>query len=1104
MKIESEKDLELIRQDYSHKLYYPEAVKVNIGMASCGIAAGAKASFDKAVQVFPNGNGVHINQTGCIGFCELEPLVEILGSGKPRVIYKNITEDKIIEIIKDYNKDTFHKKRILGQMRDPRSFLEDDIQNPLSDITPIDGIPFLEDIPFYHKQVKIALRNCGYIDPDSIEEYIAKDGYFAFLKALNKMGPKDIIEQVKASGLRGRGGGGFPAGIKWETCAKHDGERYIICNADEGDPGAYMDRSILEGDPHSVLEGMLIAALAIGSSQGFIYVRNEYPLAVKRLVSAIKSAEKYGLLGENIAGSDFDFKIKISTGAGAFVCGESTALMASLEGQVGRPRAKYVHTVEKGFRQSPSNLNNVETYANVPAIILKGADNYAKLGTKYSKGTKVFSLVGKIKNTGLVEVPMGTSLKEIVFDIGGGVPNNRQFKAVQTGGPSGGCIPEQFLNLDVDFDELTKVGSIMGSGGMIVMDQDTCMVDVARYFLDFLKEESCGQCNPCREGITAMLDILTDICNGNGKEGDIELLEELGMMIQKFSLCGLGTSAPNPVLTTILYFRDEYETHIKDKKCPAGVCKELFHYEIDPEACMACQPPCKMACPVGVDAHGYVNLIEDGKYKEAVELIRKELPFPGILGRVCTHPCEVSCHRADVDDAIAICELKRFVADQVDINSLPVPEIEYKDEKVAIIGSGPAGLSCAYFLAMEGYRSTVFEALPVAGGMLRAGIPSYRLPRDVLDAEIAAVERLGVEIKVDSPIDRTFGIDKLLEHGYKSVFIGVGAHKGLKLRIPGEDKYPTVKDCVLFLREINMGLEKELDGSVVTIGGGYSAIDCARTALRMGASESHIVYRRTRNEMLADDHEIAQAIEEGVQIHFLVAPLSIEGEDGKLKGLKCIRTRLTEPDSTGRRKPVPVEGSEFFIECDHIVPAIGQEPDLSFIDESSGVQVSKWNLLEINSANMMTNRDGVFAGGDAVTGPATVVEAVEAGKTAAHYITAYLKGEELPSKWEDDGVRIDDWSKVVETVPSARRATTPTSDPLKRRSNFQEVNLAFSEEEARKEAQRCLNCGACYRKCPQEAIIAEGMNPRRIEQEKCIKCGICYYDACKHDAILIK
>jgi NADH:ubiquinone oxidoreductase subunit F (NADH-binding)/(2Fe-2S) ferredoxin len=596
MKIQSVKDLEQIRQDYSQRLYHPEAVKVNIGMASCGIAAGAKASFDRAIQDVPGGNGVSISQTGCIGFCELEPLVEILGPDKPRVIYKNITEDKILKTIQDYTEGNFNKKRILGQMLDPRSILEDDIENPLANVTPIEGIPFLEEIPFYKKQVKIALRNCGYIDPDSIEEYIAKNGYFGFLRVLNEMTPKEIIQQIKASGLRGRGGGGFPAGIKWETCARHDGERYIICNADEGDPGAYMDRSILEGDPHSVLEGMLIAALAIGSSQGFIYVRNEYPLAVKRLVSAIKGAGKYGLIGDNIAGSGFNFNIKISTGAGAFVCGESTALMASLEGQVGRPRAKYVHTVEKGFREKPSNLNNVETYANVPAILLKGADNFAKMGTAKSKGTKVFSLVGKIKNTGLVEVPMGISLKEIVFDIGGGVPKKKQFKAVQTGGPSGGCIPEQFLNLGVDFDELAKVGSMMGSGGMIVLDQDTCMVDVARYFLDFLKEESCGQCNPCREGILAMFDILTDICKGNGKEGDIELLEELGMMIQKFSLCGLGTSAPNPVLTTILYFREEYEAHIRYKKCPAGVCKPLFYYEIDEEACNGCTL-CAERCP---------------------------------------------------------------------------------------------------------------------------------------------------------------------------------------------------------------------------------------------------------------------------------------------------------------------------------------------------------------------------------------------------------------------------------------------------------------------------------------------------------------------------
>lgn len=597
MKIQSAKDLEKISLGYSKKLYYPDTTKVLIGMASCGIAAGAKASLEKAKNEFPEGNGVQIHQTGCLGFCEEEPLVEIVKQGRSRVIYKNITEDKIVEAIQDYVDEEFDKKKwILGQVRDPRCLLEDHIDNPLAGVEPLEDIPFVEDIPFYDKQTKIALRNCGYIDPDSIDEYIARGGYFAFIRALTELQPQEIIQTIKDSGLRGRGGGGFPTGVKWETCAKHHGDRYIICNADEGDPGAYMDRSILEGDPHTVIEGILIAALAIGSGQGFIYVRNEYPLAVKRLVTAIRQARDYGLLGRNIAGSDFSFDIKISTGAGAFVCGESTALMASLEGYVGRPRAKYVHTVEKGFRENPSNLNNVETFANVPAILMKGAEWYAGMGTANSKGTKVFSLVGKIKNTGLVEVPMGLTLKEIVYDVGGGIPKKKKFKAVQTGGPSGGCIPENLLDLPVDYQRLAEVGSIMGSGGMIVMDQDTCMVDIARYFLDFLNDESCGQCTPCREGIKRMLEILTDICAGRGKEGDIELLEELGGVIQKSALCGLGTSAPNPVLTTILYFREEYEAHIKDKKCSAGVCKPLFHYEIDEEACNGCRL-CALKCP---------------------------------------------------------------------------------------------------------------------------------------------------------------------------------------------------------------------------------------------------------------------------------------------------------------------------------------------------------------------------------------------------------------------------------------------------------------------------------------------------------------------------
>ncbi|MFO8085191.1 MAG: NADH-ubiquinone oxidoreductase-F iron-sulfur binding region domain-containing protein [Desulfobacterales bacterium] len=625
MKIQSAKDLTRIGQEYIQKLYHPKTIKVNIGMASCGIAAGAQASYNKAVEAFKDDASIEICRTGCIGFCEVEPLVEILSDHKPRVMYKNITEDKIIDAIEDYQNGLSKKKWILGQMHDPRCLLEDDISNPLSKVEPFEGIPFLEDVPFYKNQVKVALRNCGYIDPDAIEEYIARKGYLAFINALTNAKPNEIINTIKESGLRGRGGGGFPTGIKWATCAKHHGDRYIICNADEGDPGAYMDRSILEGDPHSVIEGMLIAAYAIGSSQGYIYVRNEYPLAVKRLITAIKQAESYGLLGDDIAGTDFNFHIKISTGAGAFVCGESTALMASLEGKVGRPRAKYVHTVEKGFRDGPSNLNNVETYANVPAIVLKGAKWYASMGTEHSKGTKVFSLCGKIKNTGLVEVPMGISLKEIAFDIGGGVPKKKKFKAVQTGGPSGGCIPERYLNLPVDYQKLAEVGSIMGSGGMIVMDQDTCMVDVARYFLDFLKEESCGQCNPCREGIKQMLNILTQICAGEGKEGDIELLEELGDMVQKYSLCGLGTSAPNPVLTTIHYFRNEYESHIEDKKCPAGVCKALFYYEIDQDACTGCQV-CARKCPQEAIT---------GKKKEPHHLDQAKCIKCGICYEVC-------------------------------------------------------------------------------------------------------------------------------------------------------------------------------------------------------------------------------------------------------------------------------------------------------------------------------------------------------------------------------------------------------------------------------------------------------------------------------------
>ncbi|MHB8091057.1 MAG: NADH-ubiquinone oxidoreductase-F iron-sulfur binding region domain-containing protein [Syntrophales bacterium] len=521
---------------------------------------------------------IDFRKTGCHGFCERGPMVIL---APENIFYQHVGVSDVGDIIE-------------------KTLLKGEIIDNLLYANPQTGEKYVheDEVPFYKRQTRTVFGMNSKVDPKKMEDYLAVDGYSALAKAL-KMKPGEIIREVVTANLRGRGGGGFPAGRKWEETSKAAGTpKYVICNADEGDPGAYMDRSLLEGNPHLVLEGMIIGAYAIGSNEGYIYVRNEYPLAVENINIAIKQAREAGLLGENILGSGFSFDLKVNRGGGAFVCGESSALFASLEGRAGEPRAKYVHATEKGLYDKPTNLNNVETWANVPFIINNGGDWYAGIGTDHSKGTKIFSLVGKINNTGLVEVPMGTKLREIVFDIGGGILNNRKFKAIQTGGPSGGCIPEAYLDMPVDYDELTKVGSMMGSGGMIVMDEGTCMVDLARYFTNFLANESCGKCVPCREGVQRMKEILVDITEGKGREGDIELLESLAASIKDGALCALGTSAPNPVLSTIRYFRDEYEAHIKEKRCPAGVCKSLITYSVDPKKCTGCTL-CAKVCPVG-------------------------------------------------------------------------------------------------------------------------------------------------------------------------------------------------------------------------------------------------------------------------------------------------------------------------------------------------------------------------------------------------------------------------------------------------------------------------------------------------------------------------
>ena len=544
-------------------------------------ASGSKtlqSTLQKALEEKGLQDEIRIVETGCFGLCALGPIMIIYPEG---VFYSNVKVDDIPEIVEEH----LLKGRIVQRL-----VHKDETTEKL--------VTSLGDTSFYKIQKRVALRNCGVINPENIDEYIARDGYAALAKVLTTMTPEDVIQTLLDSGLRGRGGAGFPTGLKWKFARGYENEqKYVCCNADEGDPGAFMDRSVLEGDPHAVLEAMTIAGFTIGANQGYIYVRAEYPIAVKRLRIAIDQAREYGLLGDNILGTGFKFDIDLRLGAGAFVCGEETALMTSIEGNRGEPRPRPPFPAERGLFQKPSILNNVETYANIPQIILNGADWFASMGTEKSKGTKVFALGGKIKHTGLVEVPMGTTLRQIVEEVGGGIPNGKKFKAAQTGGPSGGCIPAEHFDVPVDYEHLAALGSIVGSGGMIIMDEDNCMVDIAKFFLEFTVDESCGKCTPCRIGTRRMLEILTKITEGNGTMEDLDKLEELCHFVKENSLCGLGQTAPNPVLSTLRYFRDEYVAHIVDKRCPAGVCKSLLRFVIDPDKCKGCTA-CARKCPV--------------------------------------------------------------------------------------------------------------------------------------------------------------------------------------------------------------------------------------------------------------------------------------------------------------------------------------------------------------------------------------------------------------------------------------------------------------------------------------------------------------------------
>jgi NADH-quinone oxidoreductase subunit F len=958
-------------------------------------------------------DGVKVDFTGCHGFCQQGPIAVVEPEG---IFYTHVTVDDVPEIATSHLRDGKPVERL---------FYKDPVSG--------EAIPRYKDIPFYAKQQRIILRNCGHINPERIEDYIAVGGYESLRKVLLKMTPQQVIDEVKKAGLRGRGGAGFSTGQKWEFCYKAPGDqKYMICNADEGDPGAFMDRSTMEADPHTVIEGMTIAAYAIGASEGYIYIRAEYPLAVSRVRLAIKQAEEKKFLGDKILGSKFSFRIHVKEGAGAFVCGEETALMASIEGKRGMPRPRPPFPAQSGLWGKPSNINNVKSLATVPVIIAKGADWYAQIGTEKSKGTAVFALTGKIANSGLVEVPMGISLKEIIYGIGGGIPGGKRFKAVQTGGPSGGCLPASMLNSPVDYETLAKAGSIMGSGGMVVMDEDNCMVDVARYFISFTQAESCGKCVPCRLGTKQMLAILEDITHGRAKLEDIDLLLKLSEQVKAGSLCGLGQTAPNPVLTTLRYFRDEYEEHIKKQHCRAAVCEGIV------------SAPCSHTCPAGVDAPRYIRFIAEGKPDEALAVIREKIPFPSVCGYVCIHPCEAKCRRGLLDEAIRIKDLKRFAADHGNglwkESSRVAPA---SGKRVAIVGSGPAGLTAAYYLAKLGHTVIVFEALPEPGGMMRVAIPEYRLPKDILAAEIREIEGVGVDIKTNTRVD---SLEELTKE-YNAVFIATGAHQGIKIGVKGEDS-PGVRDCVTFLRDVSLGKKVEVGGRVAVIGGGNAAIDSARTALRLGAKEVTILYRRTQSEMPASAEEIEGAVAEGVKIEFLVAPSKIARKNGKLE-LTSLRMKLGEIDASGRPRPEPIEGSEFALSFDTIIAAVGQRPE---VPAQFNLTLSRGNTVQVDAETLATSQEGVFAGGDAKSGPASVIEAIADGRQAAVSIDRYLGGK------GDIDETLAPEETTAEEATEEGRTEIPALPMAERLKSFKLVELGLDEKTAVREAKRCLRC----------------------------------------------
>jgi len=1007
---------------------------IYVGAATCGRAAGAGAVIDYLRDAVTVGQlTAQIIEVGCLGPCYLEPLVIVQKPGMPRICYGNIGIAEMEGLVARFLKgDDVCRQWALGTLDDAE----------------VDGIAPLSEHPVMARQVRRIFSNCGIIDPENFNHYLARGGYRGFLHAL-EIGREKTLDEVRRSGLRGRGGAGFPTFKKWEFCKNSPGEkRFLICNCSEGDPGSFMNRSLIEGDPHAVLEGMLIAGYAMNATAGYVYCGVEYATVFNRLNTAIDQMRAHGLLGEAVGGSDFSFDIIVKRGAGAYVCGEETALIAAIESRRGMPRPRPPFPAASGLWGYPTNIQNVETLGNLPLILRNGADWYTECGTENNKGTRSFSMAGSIRHPGLIEVPLGMTLKDIIYDVGGGAPMGRAIKAVQTGGPSGGCLPAEKFDLPVEYEALAEAGSIMGSGGMIVLDEQTCIVDLVRYFLTFTQNESCGKCPPCRVGTRAMLAIVTSIAEGRATSQDLATLESIARTVKQGSLCGLGQTAANPVLCTLQYFREEYEAHILEKRCPAGVCAALTRTN------------CMSACPAGVYIPGMLALASQQRYDEALQLHRERNPFASVCASICTHPCENRCERRLTDASVSIQGISRTalahesapMAPSVQVNS------ENAQRSVAIVGGGPAGLSCAYFLARLGYKPVLYEAGEEPGGLLLSAVPDFRIPKETLRREIEMICSLGVEVRTGQRLGRDFSLESLRTEGCEAVFLACGAASGAGLKIPGEN-FDGVVEALTYLSDSEKKQGIAAGKRVLVVGGNDAAVDAARRAKQEGAAEVSLLYRRTRREMTARDEYLEIAEQEGIRIYSLVSPVEVLGKSGYVTALRCVRMELMEHDISGRRIPRAVEQSEFDLDADLVILAVGREADPSLSGEIASLERDASGFIKTDSRASVIGETWIFAGGEVVTGPGLAISAVAEGERAAVAIDRFLSGGEHAfwRKRHTLDIRFDPEADLTLT----KRMVVDRQMIEKDKDSFEELVLPFTEEIAAGQAARCLRCDFC-------------------------------------------